>query len=100
MTGTSICFTGHNKIFRENDWMEKNFLSCGIDKLMDQNEVAWTLGVSVKTLESWRWKKVGPKYIKVGRLARYRMSDIVAYVQSLIEEEVEEKSCKGNCSCK
>lgn len=59
----------------------------GLEKLMDQGEVADMLGLSTKTLESWRWRKVGPRYLKIGRLARYRMSDVMAYIQGLIEKE-------------
>jgi predicted DNA-binding transcriptional regulator AlpA len=76
--------------------MEKEMF--GSYRLMDQKDVAAMLGISVKTLESWRWKKVGPRFIKLGRLARYRMSDVLAYVQGLVKEEVAEKIC--NCRCK
>jgi len=60
----------------------------GFVNLLDQNEVAEMLNVSPKTLEYWRWKKKGPKFLKVGRLARYRESDVLAYVLELIGEEV------------
>lgn len=59
-----------------------------IAKMYDQNEVAEMLGVSTKTLEYWRWKKIGPKFIKIGRLARYLESDVVAFIQELIKKEV------------
>lgn len=55
----------------------------GAGNLLDQNEVAVMLGVSPKTLEYWRWKKVGPKFLKVGRLVRYRVSDVESYIKSL-----------------
>jgi len=64
------------------------------DRLMDQKEVASMLGVSVKTLECWRWKKVGPKYIKLGRLARYKVSDVMAFVTGLIQEKVDSQTNK------
>ena len=57
-----------------------------LEKMLDQKAVADILGVSVKTLECWRWKRIGPKFFKVGRLARYRESDVVAYIQSLMEK--------------
>jgi hypothetical protein len=69
-------------------------LSSGIDKMIDQKELASMLGISVKTLECWRWKRIGPKYVKLGRLARYRMSDVMAYVQDLVKE-VETQNCKS-----
>jgi predicted DNA-binding transcriptional regulator AlpA len=72
----------------------------GQDKLMDQQEVADMLGLSTKTLEYWRWKKVGPRYLKLGRLARYRMSDVMAYIKSLIKDQEVVTGCKGKCNCK
>jgi predicted DNA-binding transcriptional regulator AlpA len=62
----------------------------GFVNLLDQNQVAEMLCVSPKTLEYWRWKKKGPKSFKVGRLVRYRESDILAYVMELVGEEVPE----------
>ncbi len=54
------------------------------DRLMGQKEVAEILCLSVKTLEFWRWKNAGgPKWVKVGRLARYRESDVRMYVEQL-----------------
>ena len=67
-------------------------LNGGIDKMIDQKELASMLGISVKTLEGWRWKKQGPKYIKLGRLARYRMSDVLSFIKGLVKE-VETQSC-------
>ena len=63
-------------------------VSFGFVNLLNQNEVAEMLNVSPKTLEYWRWKKKGPRYLKVGRLARYRQSDVLAYVMELVGEEV------------
>lgn len=56
------------------------------EKMLDQKAVADILGVSVKTLECWRWKRIGPKFFKVGRLARYRESDLITYIQNLVEK--------------
>ncbi|GFO59230.1 hypothetical protein GMST_15550 [Geomonas silvestris] len=57
-------------------------------RLLDQKEVAEMLGVSTKTLECWRWKKIGPEYIKIGRLARYMDSVIMAYIDELAGKEM------------
>lgn len=59
---------------------------CG-NKLMDQKEVADFLNISEKTLEYYRWKKVGPRYLKIGKLARYRKCDVIAYIKFLLEVE-------------
>jgi predicted DNA-binding transcriptional regulator AlpA len=51
--------------------------------MLDQNEVAEMLKVSPKTLEYWRYKGCGPRYIKVGKkLARYLMDDINEFIMS------------------
>ena len=60
-----------------------------LGKMMDQKQVAVMLGVSVKTLEYWRWKRTGPRFIKLGRLARYLEADVMAFVQGLIDKEVD-----------
>jgi len=54
------------------------------DRLLTQKEAAEILSVSPLTLEAWRWQGKGPKYIKVGKLARYRESDIYAYIKELV----------------
>ena len=44
-------------------------------------EVAEYLGgVPVKTLEMWRYKGTGPKYMRVGKYVRYRWSDVEAWL--------------------
>jgi predicted DNA-binding transcriptional regulator AlpA len=54
-----------------------------IDRLIDQKEVSSIIGVATKTLERWRWQGTGPKFLKIGRLARYRYSDINEFVSNL-----------------
>lgn len=53
------------------------------DRLLNQDEVAELLKVSAKTLEYWRYKGTGPRHVKVGKLARYRESDIQSYIAQL-----------------
>lgn len=36
-------------------------------------------GISVRTLEKWRTRQIGPAYIKIGGRVRYRLDDILAY---------------------
>lgn len=64
---------------------------CG-NKLMDQSEVAEFLGISTKTLEYYRWKKIGPQFLKIGKLARYRKCDVIAYIKFLLEVEITKKN--------
>ena len=53
------------------------------DKLMTQAEVKEITGLADSTLEQWRLKGKGPKFIKLGRLVRYRTSDLQAYIAGL-----------------
>lgn len=48
-------------------------------KQIDEKEAAKLLGLSVRTLQSWRWLKKGPAHVKCGQSVRYRISDIKAY---------------------
>lgn len=48
--------------------------------LLNTKQVARILGVSHRTLEDWRRKGGGPKYVVFGRMVRYRRSDIAAYL--------------------
>jgi predicted DNA-binding transcriptional regulator AlpA len=53
------------------------------DKLMNQKEVKEITGLADSTLEQWRLKGKGPKFIKLGRLVRYRTSDVQNYIAGL-----------------
>ena len=52
------------------------------DELLDEPKLAARLGVSRATLQSWRYAGRGPKYIKIGRLIRYRVADVDAYLRA------------------
>jgi hypothetical protein len=53
------------------------------NKLLNQKEVADYLNISESTLEQWRFKKMGPKYIKMGpRFCRYRLTDLEDFFKS------------------
>jgi len=39
-------------------------------------------GLKPNTLEGWRIQGTGPRYIKIGRLVRYRLEDLDAYLQA------------------
>ncbi|HEX7082024.1 MAG TPA: helix-turn-helix domain-containing protein [Gammaproteobacteria bacterium] len=46
------------------------------DPLLRQEAVAEYIDVSMATLEKWRKTGRGPAHIRVGRLVRYRQSDL------------------------
>lgn len=46
---------------------------------LGQIDLSRRWGISVRTLEKWRTRQVGPAYIKIGGRVRYRLEDILAY---------------------
>jgi hypothetical protein len=41
--------------------------------------------IAVLTLSDWRTKGIGPAYVKVGRLIRYRIADLDAWLDSRVK---------------
>lgn len=54
----------------------------GDSELLDESRLAAKLGVSRSTLQSWRYAAKGPRFIKVGRLIRYRNTDVEMYLRA------------------
>lgn len=52
------------------------------DTLLSTKQVAERYGFSVAWLEHKRWERTGPKFIKIGRMIKYRVSDIAEYISS------------------
>ena len=59
------------------------------NKLMDQKELAEFLMVSEKTLEHYRWRGIGPKYIKIGKLVRYIKCDVIEWLRARVRTKME-----------
>lgn len=56
--------------------------------LIDEVALAVRLGISRSTLQSWRYSGRGPRYIKLGRLVRYRNADVEAYLNEHVRGNV------------
>jgi predicted DNA-binding transcriptional regulator AlpA len=51
------------------------------DELLTPPEAAEVLRVVVRTLDDWRYRGVGPRYVKLShRAVRYRASDVYAWI--------------------
>lgn len=50
------------------------------DKLLSANEVAEYLNLTPHTLSLYRTRKQGPRYIRLGKRIRYRVSDVKDWV--------------------
>ena len=53
---------------------------------VDERQAALITGFSVKGLQQRRWLGKPPTYLKVGRLIRYRISDLEKYLDSCTVE--------------
>ena len=49
--------------------------------LLAPQEVAALTGLSLETLAQWRSQKRGIPYLKLGRVVRYDLSDVQAYLE-------------------
>ena len=51
-------------------------------RLIDTVQLAEYLGNEVNTCEGWRLKGIGPRFIKVGRLVRYKTQTVDLWIES------------------
>ena len=52
------------------------------EKLITETDLAKRLQVSKKLLQKMRYEGNGPRYVKIGRLVRYQVKDIEAYLNA------------------
>ena len=45
-------------------------------KLLNQTEVSRRWKMSERTLEAWRWRRKGPRFLRIGGRIRHRIQDI------------------------
>jgi hypothetical protein len=48
--------------------------------LLEEHRVAGILNVAVKTLQAWRGRGGGPRFVRLGRAVRYRPEDVEAFI--------------------
>ena len=51
------------------------------DALLTEREAAELIGFSERTLQSWRYAKIGPPVVVVGRSVRYRRGTLLDWVK-------------------
>lgn len=59
--------------------------------LIDEHAAAEMLGLSVKTLQRWRWAGRELPYVKLGNAVRYDVADLETYI-STHRKRVKEQS--------
>lgn len=60
------------------------------DLLYSEDMVVRHLTCKVKTLQAWRTRGGGPSFIKIGRLVRYRGSDVKAWMERRVRNSTSE----------
>lgn len=51
--------------------------------LLTETQTAEVLNVSIRTLQAWRLRGGGPRFVRLsGRAIRYRNSDLAAYIEA------------------
>lgn len=58
-----------------------------MEKMLSKQELAALLKVSVKTIDNWLSQGRGPKSIRIGRLIRFKQSEVELFIQQLTEEK-------------
>jgi predicted DNA-binding transcriptional regulator AlpA len=59
----------------------KQFWAAPDEALFPQAALVAVTGLSNAHFERCRWQGDGPKFIKLGRLVRYRKSDVIAWIE-------------------
>ena len=65
------------------------------DLALDENCAAELLGVSTRTLQAWRVRGGGPRFVKVGRAVRYRRRELVEFQDQRTFASTTEASAKS-----
>jgi excisionase family DNA binding protein len=63
-----------------------------VERILNQKEVAKLLGISTRTLERHRVAGTGPRYAVLGKLVRYRQSDLADYVERHLRSSTSDAS--------
>jgi predicted DNA-binding transcriptional regulator AlpA len=56
------------------------------ERWLSRRELADRYGLPVKTLAQWASKGTGPRYARMGRHVRYRLSDVVDWESARIDD--------------
>ncbi len=60
-------------------------------QFLTTEQAAQFLGLRPNTLEIWRYRGTGPRFIKCGRAVRYRLTDIESYVEAQTRQSTSQK---------
>lgn len=58
-----------------------------METLLDKKQVAELLTISIKTLDLWIQKNKGPRPVRLGRLVRFKQSEVESFINNLMEDK-------------
>ena len=58
-----------------------------METLLDKKQVAELLKVSVKTIDLWLAQQKGPRPLRIGRLVRFKQSEVQDFIERLCQGE-------------
>ncbi|PWG59695.1 excisionase [Bifidobacterium catulorum] len=61
-----------------------------LPEISTPGDLARVSGISLGTLAYWRHSGTGPRYMKLGRLIRYRKNDVVVFFESSLRTSTAE----------
>ncbi len=56
------------------------FGAAPVNRLLNEHQAAYALGLKVATLRRWRWAGKGPNFVKIGSAVRYEPSELRAFI--------------------
>jgi hypothetical protein len=59
--------------------MHATSIASDLDAALNKNQAATFLGYSVRTLQAWRVRGGGPRYVKAGRSVRYQRRALIGF---------------------
>lgn len=61
------------------------------DNLLDENRAAEFISVNARTLQQWRLRGTGPRFVRISsRCVRYRYRDLVSWAEKLLRSSTSE----------
>lgn len=58
------------------------------DVALNEAAASQMLGINVRTLQAWRFRGQGPRYLKMGRCVRYRRQDLLAFAEQCVARPI------------
>ena len=52
------------------------------DRLLNEHEAAYRLGLKVATLRRWRWAGKPPRFLKIGSAVRYDPAELATFIEA------------------